>query len=80
MTSGAVAKPHAQRSKRRYNKWLQRVLAGLSVLLVVLAGGGLIYQAVATQIDERRLPPPGQLVTVGDDKMQLAAPVTVVPR
>jgi pimeloyl-ACP methyl ester carboxylesterase len=71
MTSDALATPHAKRSMRRSHRWVLRILAGLSVLIVVLAGTGLIYQSVATQIDERRFSPPGQLVVVGDYKMHV---------
>lgn len=71
MTSGAVAKSPEKRSGRRTHKWLLRIVVGLTVLLVVLAGAGFIYQAVATQIDERKFPAPGQLLTVGDHKMHI---------
>jgi len=71
MTSDAVAKSRDKRSKRRTHKWLLRIVVGLSALLLVLAGTGLIYQAVATQIDERIFPAPGQLLTVDDHKMHI---------
>jgi pimeloyl-ACP methyl ester carboxylesterase len=72
MTSEAVAKSHTKRSRRRSHRWVVRILVGLSVLIVVLAGAGLIYQTVATKIDEGKFPPPGQLVTVGDYSMHIS--------
>lgn len=49
-----------------------RVLVGLSVVMAVLAVTGLIYEFVAAKVDQRRFPPPGQLVTVGDYRMHIS--------
>jgi pimeloyl-ACP methyl ester carboxylesterase len=38
---------------------------GLLILLVALAGIGLIFQAVATRSDQQKFPAPGELVDVG---------------
>jgi pimeloyl-ACP methyl ester carboxylesterase len=52
-------------------KWLWRGLLGLLALMVILALAGATYQAVATQIDQRNYPPPGQLVDVGGYKLHI---------
>jgi pimeloyl-ACP methyl ester carboxylesterase len=46
--------------------WLWLVAA-----LVALAASGAIYQAVATTIDQRSYPPPGQLVDIGGYKLHI---------
>jgi pimeloyl-ACP methyl ester carboxylesterase len=45
--------------------WPRRIFLGLIISLAAIASAGLIYQAVAQQIDERNFPPPGRLVDVG---------------
>jgi pimeloyl-ACP methyl ester carboxylesterase len=46
-------------------RWTGKALLWLVVALVVLAVVGAIYQAIATERDERAYPPPGHLVNVG---------------
>src|SRR5215204_5283878 len=46
-------------------RWTGKALLWLVVALVVLAVIGAIYQAIATERDERAYPPPGHLVKVG---------------
>jgi len=52
-------------------RWIGRILgalvSGMAALLIV----GLIYQAIAVERDERRYPPPGELVDVGGYMMHL---------
>jgi pimeloyl-ACP methyl ester carboxylesterase len=46
----------------------------LLIILTVLVGllvTGAIYQAIATRLDKRRFPPPGQLVDVGGHRLHL---------
>jgi pimeloyl-ACP methyl ester carboxylesterase len=50
---------------RRIMRWTGKALLWLVVALVVLAVVGAIYQAIATERDERAYPPPGHLVNVG---------------
>jgi pimeloyl-ACP methyl ester carboxylesterase len=50
---------------RRIMRWTAKALLWLVVALVVLAVIGAIYQAIATERDERAYPPPGHLVNVG---------------
>jgi pimeloyl-ACP methyl ester carboxylesterase len=59
--------------------WLRRVLLGLVIMLVVLATSGAIYQAVATTIDRRSYPPPGQLVDVGGYRLHIQCAGTGSP-
>ena len=44
--------------------WLWRIGVGLLILVVGLAGAGLIFQAVATRNDQQEFPPPGELVDI----------------
>src|ERR671916_388334 len=46
-------------------RWIGKALLGLIVALLVLAGAGAIYQAIATERAERAYPPPGEMVDVG---------------
>jgi pimeloyl-ACP methyl ester carboxylesterase len=52
-------------------RWTAKALLWLVVALVVLAVIGAIYQAIATERDERAYPPPGQLVDVGGYRLHL---------
>ena len=56
---------------RRIMRWTGKALLWLVVALVVLAVVGAIYQAIATERDERAYPPPGQLVDVGGYRLHL---------
>jgi pimeloyl-ACP methyl ester carboxylesterase len=71
MSATAVAESHRRRQKKRPLVWIRRIL-GLIVLLIAIASAGLIYQAVAQQIDERNFPPPGQLVDIGGYKLHIS--------
>lgn len=51
--------------------WLKRGLVFIGIILVVLALSGAAYQAIATRIDARNYPPPGQLVDIGGYKLHL---------
>jgi pimeloyl-ACP methyl ester carboxylesterase len=51
--------------------WLWRGLLGVLPFVVILALVGAIYQAIATQIDQRTYPAPGQLVDVGGYKLHI---------
>lgn len=46
-------------------KWTKRIVLGLLSLVLLVALTGLSYQAIATQIDKRNYPAPGQMVDVG---------------
>lgn len=46
-------------------KWTKRIALGLLSLVLLVALTGLSYQAIATQIDKRNYPAPGQMVDVG---------------
>ena len=60
-----------QRSQNRLRVWTRRLLLGLLVTLVALAGIGATYQAIATARDARTFPPTGQLVDVGGYKLHI---------
>lgn len=60
-----------QRPQRRLLVWTRRVLLGLLITLVALAGIGATYQALATARDARAFPPSGQLVDVGGYKLHI---------
>ena len=52
-------------------RWTGKALLWLVVALLVLAVVGAIYQAIATELDERAYPPPGQLVDVGGHTLHI---------
>lgn len=56
---------------RGLGRWIGRVLGALVFGMVALLIVGLVYQAIATEADERRYPPPGELVDVGGYRMHL---------
>jgi pimeloyl-ACP methyl ester carboxylesterase len=55
----------------RILRWTGKALLWLVVALLVLAVIGAIYQAIATQLDERAYPPPGKLVDVGGPRLHI---------
>ena len=56
---------------RRVIRWTGKVLLWAVVALLTLALIGAIYQAVATEIDQRTYPPPGKLIDVDDHLMHI---------
>ena len=56
---------------RRLLQWTGKALLWLVVALLVLAVIGAIYQAIATELDERAYPPPSQLVDVGGHSLHI---------
>ena len=52
-------------------RWTTKVLLWSAVAILVLLIIGAIYQAIATEIDQRRYPPPGELVEVGDHRLHI---------
>jgi pimeloyl-ACP methyl ester carboxylesterase len=57
--------------KRRLGSWIRRGLVWLVAGLLALAVIGAIYQVVATQIDQRAYPPPGEMVNVNGHLMHI---------
>jgi pimeloyl-ACP methyl ester carboxylesterase len=51
--------------------FLKRSLISLSILIFALAITGMIYQTAATESDQRKYPPPGELVNVDGYKMHI---------
>ena len=64
---------HSQgtRPRRRPGSWIRRGLVWMIAGLLALAVIGAIYQVVATQIDQRTYPPPGELVDVGNHSLHI---------
>jgi len=57
---------------RRALHWIKRGLQVSIIGLLVLAITGSIYQAVATEIDQRQLgPAPGEMVSIGNHKLHI---------
>ncbi len=71
MPNESTALPHSARSKHKLLRWSLRILVGLVIALVALGLSGAVYQAIATQIDQRTYPAPGQLVDVGGYKLHI---------
>jgi pimeloyl-ACP methyl ester carboxylesterase len=71
-TSSQPAKqPPSVKRQRGLFVWVCRILLGLAVALIALGIIGAIYQAIATAVDQRNYPPPGQLVDVGGYQLHL---------
>lgn len=49
----------------------RQALLGMGIALGTLGGVGAIYQAISTQLDKRKCPPPGQLVDVDRHRLHL---------
>jgi pimeloyl-ACP methyl ester carboxylesterase len=56
---------------RGLGSWIRRGLVWMIAGLLALAVMGAIYQAIATEIDQRTYPPPGELVDVGDHSLHI---------
>src|SRR6266542_6487257 len=77
--TGTAVQLQRARRKRGFFFWTRRVLLVLVIALVALGGAGAIYQAVATALDQRAYPPPGQLVDVGGYKLHISCSGTGSP-
>jgi pimeloyl-ACP methyl ester carboxylesterase len=64
-------KPHSARPRRGVFGWLKRIALWLIVGIITLAAIGATYQIIATQIDLRAYPAPGQMVDVGGYQLHL---------
>src|SRR5215218_140018 len=64
---------HSEGTPRRrgLGSWVRRGLVWMIAGLLTLAVIGAIYQAIATVIDQRTYPPPGDLVDVGDHSLHI---------
>src|SRR5215218_6301008 len=64
---------HSQETqpRRGLGFWIRRGFVWLVAGLLALAVIGAIYQAVATQIDQRTYPPPGEMVDVGHHSLHI---------
>jgi pimeloyl-ACP methyl ester carboxylesterase len=60
-----------QPQRNRWPIWIRRILLGLLISLLALAGIAATYQAIATARDARAFPPPGQLVDVGGYRLHI---------
>jgi len=57
--------------RRRLGGWIRRGLVCVIVSLGALAVIGAVYQAVATELDQRAYPPPGEMVDVGGYRLHI---------
>ena len=64
---------HSQETqpRRGLGSWIRRGLVWLVAVLLALAVIGAIYQAIATQIDQRTYSPPGEMVDVDGHLMHI---------
>jgi pimeloyl-ACP methyl ester carboxylesterase len=56
---------------RRIMRWIGKALLWAVGAFLVLAVAGALYQLIATEVDERRYPPPGELVDVGGYRLHV---------
>src|ERR687893_717322 len=64
---------HSQETqpRRGLGSWIRRGLVWLVAGFLALAVTGAIYQAIATQIDQRTYSPPGEMVNVGAHSLHI---------
>ena len=62
---------HPARRKSRIGFWLKRIALWLLIGILSLAALGAVYQTIATAIDRRALPAPGQMIDVGGYSLHL---------
>jgi pimeloyl-ACP methyl ester carboxylesterase len=63
--------PQERRPRRGLGSWIRRGLVWTIVGLLTLAVIGAIYQAIATEIDQRTYSPPGEMVDVNGHLMHI---------
>ena len=51
--------------------WVRRGLVWMIAGLLALAVIGAVYQAVATEMDQRAYPPPGEMVDIGGHRLHI---------
>lgn len=56
---------------RNIMRWIGKALLWSVGTFLVLAVAGALYQLIATELDERRYPPPGELVDVGGYRLHV---------
>lgn len=61
----------SEQRSRKDHAGTTRVLLWSVVAILVLLLIGAIYQTIATEIDQRRYPPPGELVEVGNHRLHI---------
>jgi len=64
-------KPQTAEPKSRVFVWIKRIALWLIIGIVTLAAVGATWQAIATQMDKRAYPPPGQMIDVGGYSLHL---------
>ena len=67
----AGASNERKTASRGARGWARFVLVSILTGLALLLAAGLVYQALAVAADERRYPPPGEMVDVGGYRMHL---------
>jgi pimeloyl-ACP methyl ester carboxylesterase len=67
---GSPPRPDTRGSFRK-RVWLKRSLLAVIALVLIAGIGGPIFQSFATARDQRRYPPPGQLVDAGGFRLHL---------
>jgi pimeloyl-ACP methyl ester carboxylesterase len=70
-TNETTTRPTTARRAKGFRFWVQRIVVVCLVVLIGIGAGGASYQALATAIDARTYPPPGQLVDVGGYRLHL---------
>lgn len=58
-------------SRATLRTWMVRLAVGVGILVVGLIAAGFLYETVASQMADRRYPPPGTMVDVGGHRLHL---------
>ncbi|HEX5810173.1 MAG TPA: alpha/beta hydrolase, partial [Anaerolineales bacterium] len=70
-TAQPTLAPGASAGGSRIGFWLKRIALWLISGIITLAALGAVYQTIATAMDKRALPPPGQMIDVGGYSLHL---------
>jgi pimeloyl-ACP methyl ester carboxylesterase len=57
--------------QRWIRRWLLRLALGLGGSLTLAALAGTVYESIARRSDEKRFPPPGELVDIGTHRLHI---------
>src|SRR5919109_1020674 len=69
-TATPVTPQTAERKSRMFG-WLKRIALWLIIGIVALAATGATYQAIATALDKRAFPAPGEMIDIGGYSLHL---------
>jgi len=71
LSNETMPKPQAPKRKKGFVYWISRIPLALAVIVIALGVMGAIFQAIATYIDKRNYPAPGQMIDLDGYRLHL---------